>query len=83
MENDDKREAVTLIGSVEDKDVIIVDDLVDTAGSIKEAVEIVKANGANDVYLSFAHPVLSGDGSRKVARVADQGDRLHRHYPAA
>lgn len=55
-----QREALTLIGNVEDKDVIIVDDLVDTAGSLKEAVEIVKEKGANDVYVSFAHPVLSG-----------------------
>lgn len=55
----DSREAVTLIGNVEGKDVIIVDDLVDTAGSIVEAVQIVKENGANDIYLSFAHAVLS------------------------
>lgn len=55
----DNREAVTLIGNVEGKDVIIVDDLVDTAGSIVEAVQIVKENGANDIYLSFAHAVLS------------------------
>jgi ribose-phosphate pyrophosphokinase len=54
-----QREALSLIGNVQGKDVIIVDDLVDTAGSIKEAVEIVKLNGANDVYISFAHPVLS------------------------
>ncbi len=54
-----QREALSLIGDVSGKNVIIVDDLVDTAGSIKEAVEIVKINGANDVYLSFAHPVLS------------------------
>ena len=57
--NHDSREAVTLIGNVEGKDVIIVDDLVDTAGSIVEAVDIVKQNGANDIYLSFAHAVLS------------------------
>ncbi len=55
----DDREAVTLIGDVTDRDVIIVDDLVDTAGSIMEAVNIVKENGARDVYLSFAHAVLS------------------------
>jgi ribose-phosphate pyrophosphokinase len=55
-----QREALSLIGNVEDKDVIIVDDLVDTAGSLKEAVEIVKLYGANDVYVSFTHPVLSG-----------------------
>jgi ribose-phosphate pyrophosphokinase len=57
--NNDSREAVTLIGNVKGKDVIIVDDLVDTAGSIVEAVDIVKQNGANDIYLSFAHAVLS------------------------
>jgi ribose-phosphate pyrophosphokinase len=57
--NNDEREAVTLIGNVAGRDVIIVDDLVDTAGSILEAVNIVKENGARDVYLSFAHAVLS------------------------
>lgn len=59
VSNDGLREAVSLIGSVEDRDVIIVDDLVDTAGSIVEAVQIVKEHGARDVYLSFAHAVLS------------------------
>jgi ribose-phosphate pyrophosphokinase len=63
----DGREAVTLIGSVADKDVIIVDDLVDTAGSIKEAVELVKAQGARDVYLSFVHAVLSGPAMERLA----------------
>lgn len=59
VDNGDSREALSLIGTVEGKDVIIVDDLVDTAGSICEAVQLVKAKGARDVYLSFAHPVLS------------------------
>jgi ribose-phosphate pyrophosphokinase len=54
-----QREALSLIGDVNGKNVIIVDDLVDTAGSIKEAVEIVKLHGANDVYITFTHPVLS------------------------
>lgn len=57
--NGGSREAVSLIGSVEGRDVIIVDDLVDTAGSIVEAVQIVKEHGARDVFLSFAHAVLS------------------------
>jgi ribose-phosphate pyrophosphokinase len=64
--NGDGREAVTLIGSVADRDVIIVDDLVDTAGSIKEAVELVKAQGARDVYLSFVHAVLSGPAVERL-----------------
>ncbi len=59
VENGNGREALTLIGDVDGKDVIIVDDLVDTAGSIMEAVQTVKYRGARDVYLSFVHPVLS------------------------
>lgn len=57
--NQNIREALTVIGNVEGKDVIIVDDLVDTAGSMQQAVRVLKANGAKDVYLSFTHPVLS------------------------
>lgn len=57
--NDANAQALTVIGDVDDKDVIIVDDEVDTAGSISQAVQIVKAHGARDVYLSFVHPVLS------------------------
>jgi ribose-phosphate pyrophosphokinase len=59
MGNEGGREALTLIGSVAGKDVLIVDDLVDTAGSVAQAVEIVRAHGARDVYLAFTHAVLS------------------------
>lgn len=57
--NEVGREALTLIGSVAGKDVLIVDDLVDTAGSVQQAVEVVRANGARDIYLAFTHAVLS------------------------
>ena len=60
------REAVTLIGEVHERDAIIVDDLVDTAGSITEAVEIVKRHGARDIYLSFAHAVLSDPATERL-----------------
>jgi ribose-phosphate pyrophosphokinase len=52
-------EALTLIGSVEGRDVIIVDDEVDTAGSMGQAIELVKKEGARDIYLAFVHPVFS------------------------
>ncbi len=52
-------EALTLIGKVQGKNVIIVDDEVDTAGSLTEAVTIVKDHGAKDVYASFTHPIFS------------------------
>lgn len=65
--NRGSRKAVNLVGDVRDKDVIIVDDLVDTAGSVMEAVSIVKANGARDIYLSFVHPVLSDPAFERLA----------------
>ncbi|GAB4433137.1 MAG: ribose-phosphate pyrophosphokinase [Anaerolineales bacterium] len=64
--NDAKAEALTLIGNVEGRDVIIVDDEVDTGGSISQAVHLVKDKGARDVYLLFVHPVLSGDGAQRL-----------------
>ena len=65
--NDANAEALTLIGDVSDRDVIIVDDEVDTGGSIAQAVSLVKKNGARDVYLSFIHPILSNEGAERLA----------------
>jgi ribose-phosphate pyrophosphokinase len=65
--NETGREAVSIIGDVNGKDVIIVDDLVDTAGSIQEAVTLVKAKGAQDVYVTFTHPVLSGPAIKRLS----------------
>ncbi len=65
--DDSRRLALSLIGSVAGKDAIIVDDMVDTAGSMQQAVELVKAQGARDVYLSFAHPVFSGPAVERLA----------------
>jgi ribose-phosphate pyrophosphokinase len=65
--NDAKAEALTLIGNVEDRDVIIVDDEVDTGGSTAQAVHLVKDKGARDVYLSFVHGVLSRNASQRLA----------------
>lgn len=63
------REALSLIGTVEGKDVIIVDDLVDTAGSIQEALQLVKSKGAKDVYIAFVHPVLSDPATERLRRM--------------
>jgi ribose-phosphate pyrophosphokinase len=65
--NDANAEALTLIGDVKDRDVIIVDDEVDTGGSIAQAVNLVIQNGARDVYLSFIHAILSSEGAERLA----------------
>lgn len=62
-----RAEALTIIGDVEGRDVIIVDDEVDTAGSVIQAVQIAKQHGARDVYLCFTHPVLSGPAVERLA----------------
>ena len=65
--NEAKAEALTMIGDVKDRDVIIVDDEVDTGGSIAQAVNVAKRQGARDVYLAFIHPIFSRDAANKLA----------------
>ncbi len=55
-----KVDSMRLIGEVEGKDVILVDDLVDTAGTICKAAALLKEKGANSVRAVCTHPVLSG-----------------------
>jgi len=52
-------EALTLVGEVEGCDVVIVDDEVDTGGTMVNAVHIAREHGARDVYLCFAHALFS------------------------
>ncbi|HXD10770.1 MAG TPA: ribose-phosphate pyrophosphokinase, partial [Anaerolineales bacterium] len=67
--NDAQAEALTLIGDVHDRDVIIVDDEVDTGGSIAQAVQVVNNHGARDVYLAFIHPIFSRDAAQRLAEL--------------
>lgn len=55
-----KVESMRLIGEVDGKDVILVDDLVDTAGTICKAAALLKEKGAKSVRAVCTHPVLSG-----------------------
>lgn len=55
-----KVESMRLIGEVEGKDVVLVDDLVDTAGTICKAAGLLKEKGAKSVRAVCTHPVLSG-----------------------
>ena len=67
--NDANAEALSLIGDVKDCDVIIVDDEVDTGGSIAQAVQVVRENGAKDIYVTFVHAVLSAEGAQRLAKL--------------
>jgi ribose-phosphate pyrophosphokinase len=55
-----------VIGDVNGKNCILVDDMVDTGGSISKAAGALREQGAKDVYCLFTHPVLSGDAIDKM-----------------
>ncbi len=72
-----------IIGDVKGKTAIIVDDIIDTAGTLKVAGQSVLDAGATAVYAAATHPVLSGNAFENLARGRLRADRRHRHDPAA
>ena len=58
--------AMNIIGNVEGKVTIILDDMVDTAGTLTEAAEALKKAGAKEVYACATHPVLSGPAIDRI-----------------
>jgi ribose-phosphate pyrophosphokinase len=59
-------EIMNLIGEVKDKNVIMIDDIIDTAGTIVGAAEALKERGAKDMYICCTHPVLSGPAIERI-----------------
>lgn len=59
--------ALTVIGDVKGKNVLLVDDEVNTGCSVKEGVELLKQHGAADIYLSFTHAAFSPDAYERLA----------------
>lgn len=59
-----------ILGDVRDKNVVLVDDIVDTAGTITKAADLIKQNGAASVRAMCTHPILSGDAYEKIQNSA-------------
>ena len=59
-------EIMNVIGEVEGKNILIVDDLVDTAGTLCNAVNALQQAGAKDVFAASTHPVLSGGAYDRI-----------------
>lgn len=59
-------EVMEIIGDVKDKTVILVDDMIDTAGTIVKAAEALKERGAKEVYACATHGVLSGPAIERL-----------------
>ena len=67
MGNEDRSEVLNLIGSVDGCQVVIVDDEIDTAGSITQAAQVCFDHGAAEVYATCVHPVFSGPAVERLA----------------
>jgi ribose-phosphate pyrophosphokinase len=61
-------EARHIIGDVKGKNCLIVDDMITTAGTVTEAVKILKNNGALDVYIAATHGVFAGPAIERLAK---------------
>jgi ribose-phosphate pyrophosphokinase len=59
-------EVMHLIGDVRDKIAIILDDMIDTAGTLTQAAKALKANGAKAIYACATHGVLSGPAIERI-----------------
>ena len=66
-EKANESQVMNIIGDVKGKDVILVDDMVDTAGTLVKAAEVLKEKGANSVMACCTHGVLSGPAYERVA----------------
>ena len=60
-------EVLNIVGDVQDRTCLIVDDMVDTGGSLANAVEALKDRGAKTVYAAATHPILSGKAPSRLA----------------
>ena len=66
--NDDNAQMLHLIGDVEGLDALVIDDEVDTAGTLVEVATLLKGRGAREVYAACTHGVLSGPAIERVER---------------
>lgn len=61
-------ESMTLIGEVEGKDIVLIDDIVDTAGTLTKAADLMMEKGAASVRAVCTHPILSGKAYETIEK---------------
>ena len=59
-------EVMTVIGDIKDKNVVLIDDIIDTAGTIANSAQALKDLGAKSIFASCTHPVLSGPAIERI-----------------
>ena len=67
-EKANESEVMNVIGDVKKKTCIIIDDIIDTAGTLCNAADALKKQGAQKVYAYISHPVLSGSAIEKISK---------------
>ena len=60
--------AMNIIGDVKDKIAFVVDDMIDTAGTLMEATDALLGAGAKEVHACCSHPVLSGPAGERISK---------------
>lgn len=61
---------MNIVGDIEGRTAIIIDDIIDTAGTITLAAQALKDKGAKEVYACCTHPVLSGPAKERIENSA-------------
>jgi ribose-phosphate pyrophosphokinase len=64
-------EAMNVIGNVNGKECIIIDDMIDTAGTLVQACKALRANGATKIYACATHPVFSDPAIKRISECAE------------
>jgi ribose-phosphate pyrophosphokinase len=65
--NDPNTEVLTIIGDVEGKSAVIIDDIISTGGTLVNAAEVLKSKGAKTIDVCISHAVLAGNATEKLA----------------
>ncbi len=65
-EGPNRTKIMNIIGEVENHDVLILDDMIDTAGTVAQAAAAIKAKGARRIFAACAHPVFSGPAIERL-----------------
>ena len=63
--------AMNVVGNVADKQCIIIDDMIDTAGTLVEACQVLKAQGATKIYACATHPLFSPPALKRITEASD------------
>lgn len=69
--DDNVAEVMHIVGDVTDRNTVVIDDLIDTAGSILRAAEALRREGANRIVVAATHAVLSGPAIERIAASSD------------